>query len=99
MQSETSVARSVSGSDRASAFDALSTTPHLSSDAWSASSLIARWMIASRAAVLVMTFVAVATAGALALLTGLFDSERWILCAFGLLFAHAASNQLNELIA
>jgi 1,4-dihydroxy-2-naphthoate polyprenyltransferase len=75
---------------------ACSAIPRVSQDAWRASSLAARWLIASRAAVLVMTFASAAVGGALAALAGPVDGIAWSLCVVGLLLAHATNNQLND---
>ncbi len=55
-----------------------------------------RWLIASRAPVLVMTFCSAALGGLLALLHGPIDALAWFGCLGGLLLAHAANNQLND---
>lgn len=81
---------------RLSAGEAFTAIPKVSQAQWQASSLIIRWMIASRAAVLVMTFSAAALAGALALLDGTFQFVPWLLCTLGLLLAHATNNLLND---
>ncbi len=65
-------------------------------DAWRASSFAARWLIASRAPVLVMTFSSAAVGGVLAGLAGPVDGIAWALCVAGLLLAHATNNQLND---
>ncbi len=75
---------------------ACSMIPRVSKDAWRASSFAARWLIASRAPVLVMTFSSAAVGGALALLHGPVDIVAWSLCVVGLLLAHATNNQLND---
>jgi 1,4-dihydroxy-2-naphthoate polyprenyltransferase len=77
---------------------AITVIPRVSPEEWRASSLVTRWMIASRAAVLVMTFSSAAVGGALALLHGGFDANAWLLALLGLLLAHAANNQLNDLV-
>ena len=82
--------------DRVTAGTAFTAIPKISPEAWRASSLIARWMIASRAAVLVMTFSSAAVGGALALLHGAFEALPWLLCTLGLMLAHATNNQLND---
>lgn len=81
---------------RVTAGAAFTAIPKITVDQWQASSLAARWMIASRAAVLVMTFSSAAVAGALALSAGEFRFMPWLLCALGLLLAHATNNQLND---
>jgi 1,4-dihydroxy-2-naphthoate octaprenyltransferase len=70
--------------------------PRVSKDAWRASSPFVRWLIASRAPVLVMTFSSAAVGGTLALLHGPIDAVAWSLCMIGLLLAHATNNQLND---
>jgi len=82
--------------DRLSAAVAFTAIPKISRDQWEASGMFSRWMIASRAAVLVMTFSSAALAGALALLDGTFQLLPWLLCTLGLLLAHATNNQLND---
>lgn len=79
------------------ALDALTGIPRISQDEWRATSALTRWMVASRAAVLVMTFASAAIGGLLALLHGTFDGAGWTLCTIGLLLAHAANNQINDL--
>jgi 1,4-dihydroxy-2-naphthoate octaprenyltransferase len=71
--------------------------PRISKNDWLASSRTSRWLIASRAPVLVMTFSSAAIGGALALLNGPGDGVAWFACLAGLLLAHAANNQLNDL--
>jgi 1,4-dihydroxy-2-naphthoate octaprenyltransferase len=79
-----------------SLWQACSLIPHVSKDAWRASSFAARWLIASRAPVLVMTFSSAAVGGVLAGLEGPVDGIAWALCVVGLLLAHATNNQLND---
>jgi 1,4-dihydroxy-2-naphthoate octaprenyltransferase len=81
---------------RLSAGEAFTAIPKVSPAQWQAANLIIRWMIAARAAVLVMTFSAAALAGALALLNGTFQLVPWLLCTLGLLLAHATNNLLND---
>jgi 1,4-dihydroxy-2-naphthoate octaprenyltransferase len=82
--------------ERLTAGTAFTAIPKITLDQWQGSSLITRWMIASRAAVLVMTFSSAALAGVLALLDGTFQLWPWLACTLGLLLAHAANNQLND---
>jgi len=77
---------------------ALTVIPRVSPEEWRASRVLTRWMIASRAAVLVMTFSSAAAGGLLALLHGSVDATAWLLSLLGLLLAHAANNQLNDLV-
>ncbi len=56
----------------------------------------ARWLIATRGAVLVMTFLSATLGGLFAALVGAFDAGRYILVAVGLVVAHGASNLFND---
>ena len=80
------------------ALNAARQIPSLTKEEWCQSGTVTRWMVASRAAVLVMTLSSAALGGVLALLDGMFDPVAWLLCATGLMLAHAASNQLNDLV-
>ena len=64
---------------------------------WQGLDIISRWLIASRASVLVITFISVAIAGLLALRVGRFDPALWVLASLALLLAHATNNLLNDL--
>ena len=57
---------------------------------------LARWLIASRAAVLVMTFLSATLGGLFAALAGQFDWGLYILVGLGLVIAHGASNLFND---
>ena len=77
---------------------ALTAVPHVSIVQWRASSWLVRWLVSARASVLVMTFSAAALGGLLAQLSAVqFDGLAWLGCLIGLLLAHAANNQLNDL--
>jgi 1,4-dihydroxy-2-naphthoate polyprenyltransferase len=69
----------------------------LSKDEWRALDLISKWLVATRAAVLIITFISAAIAGILALRAGKFDLTLWLLLTVGLLMAHATNNLLNDL--
>ncbi len=56
----------------------------------------ARWLIATRGAVLVMTFLSATLGGLFAALAGQFDAARYALVAIGLVVAHGASNLFND---
>lgn len=75
---------------------ALRVIPHVSKEEWQKLDIIARWLIATRAAVLIMTFLSAAFAGIFAFRAGEFNWLRWILLAFGLVLAHATNNLLND---
>ena len=76
---------------------ALRIIPRLSKDEWDKLDVVAKWLIATRAAVLIMTFISAAIAGILALGDGLFNFWLWLVLVVGLVFAHATNNLLNDL--
>jgi 1,4-dihydroxy-2-naphthoate octaprenyltransferase len=76
---------------------ALRVIPRLSKDEWRALDLVSKWLVATRAAVLIITFISAAIAGILALRAGKFDLTLWLLLTVGLLMAHATNNLLNDL--
>ncbi len=76
---------------------ALRGIPRLGEEQWRKLDLVARWLIATRAAVLVMTFLSAAIAGILAIRARQFDLARWSIMTIGLLMAHATNNLINDL--
>jgi 1,4-dihydroxy-2-naphthoate octaprenyltransferase len=76
---------------------ALVTIQRVDKAGWQRLDLVSRWLIASRASVLVITFISVAIAGLLALRAGHLDPLLWVLSAAALLLAHATNNLLNDL--
>ena len=76
---------------------ALTAMPEVSPSAWRASPILVRWLISARASVLIMTFTAAALGGLLTLTAPSWQLSSWVVCAIGLLLAHAANNQLNDL--
>ena len=75
---------------------ALQIIPHVSKEEWQKLDIISKWLIASRAAVLIMTFLSAAIAGIFAIRAGEFDFPKWLLVTIGLIFAHATNNLLND---
>src|SRR5258708_7291445 len=75
---------------------ALQTIPRITKDEWNKLDIISRWLIATRASVLVITFISVGVAGLLAYRDGAFNFGLWLLLALGLLLAHATNNLLND---
>ena len=75
---------------------ALQIIPRISKTEWDRLDVISRWLIATRAAVLIMTFLSAAIAGILAFQAGRFDGGLWLLLALGLVLAHATNNLLND---
>jgi 1,4-dihydroxy-2-naphthoate polyprenyltransferase len=64
---------------------------------WDRLDFVARWLIATRAAVLIMTFLSAAIAGILAWRDGGFVWWRWLLLVLGLVLAHATNNIMNDI--
>lgn len=75
---------------------ALQVIPHVSNDEWQKLDIISKWLISTRAAVLIMTFLSAAFAGIFAIRDGKFDLLRWLLVTFGLILSHATNNLLND---
>lgn len=75
---------------------ALRIIPHVSKEEWLKLDIISRWLIASRAAVLIMTFLSGAVAGIFAARAGQFDLGKWLLVTLGIILAHATNNLLND---
>ena len=76
---------------------ALRVIPRVSKDEWDRLDIVSRWLIATRAAVFIMTAVSAGIGGLLALRDGVFSGPRFLACLLGLVFAHATNNLLNDL--
>lgn len=75
---------------------ALQVVPRIEKDHWQRLDLIARWLIATRAVVLIMTFLSAVLSGLFALRAGAFQWDLWLLVTLGLILAHATNNLLND---
>ena len=75
---------------------ALEVIPEVSKDEWERLDVISRWLISTRAAVLIMTFISAALAGLFAFREGAFSWGAWLALAFGLIMAHASNNIFND---
>ena len=75
---------------------ALQVIPHVSNEEWKKLDVISKWLISTRAAVLIMTFLSGAFAGIFAFRDGSFDVLKWVLITLGLIFSHATNNLLND---
>jgi 1,4-dihydroxy-2-naphthoate octaprenyltransferase len=75
---------------------ALQVIPHVSSEEWRKLDVISKWLISTRAAVLIMTFLSGAFAGIFAFRDGNFNFVKWLLLTVGLIFSHATNNLLND---
>ena len=76
---------------------ALTVMPRIDKQDWDGLDIVSRWLIATRSAVIVMTFTSSAFAGLLAVKAGAFDWTLWLLVTAGLCLAHATNNLLNDL--
>ena len=77
---------------------ALQIIPRISKEEWDELDLVSRWLIATRAAVLVTTFMSASFAGIFAYRAGEFQLWRWLLVTIGLYLAHGTNNFLNDYI-
>lgn len=75
---------------------ALRVIPRIDGDEWNRLDVVSRWLISTRAAVLIMTFLSAAIAGILAFRDGGGSFGLWLLMAFGLIMAHATNNLFND---
>lgn len=77
---------------------ALQVIPRVSKEEWDRLDIVCKWLIASRSAVLIITFISAALAGILAARAGMFDPVLWLLLTVGLIMAHATNNFLNDVV-
>jgi 1,4-dihydroxy-2-naphthoate octaprenyltransferase len=75
---------------------ALNVIPDVSKDEWAQLDVISRWLISTRAAVLIMTFISAALAGLFALRDQAFQFLPWLALTLGLILAHASNNIFND---
>lgn len=77
---------------------ALRVIPQISKAEWNTLDVISRWLIATRAAVFIMTAMAAVIGGLLAYRSGSFSWDLFILSLLGIVMAHASNNLLNDLV-
>ncbi len=76
---------------------ALTVIPAVSKDEWDALDGVSKWLIASRAAVLVMTALSAVLAGVFVLHDGLaVEPWAWLVLLVGLVLSHCVNNMLND---
>lgn len=76
---------------------ALQVIPRVSKTEWDDLDLISKWLIATRAAVLIMTFLSGILAGLFAWHDNKpFNIGHWIILVLGLILAHASNNLFND---
>jgi len=75
---------------------ALQGVPRITKEEWDRLDLVSRWLIATRAMALVLSFISATIAGLLALQSGEFNLWVWLLLSIGLVMAHGTNNLLND---
>jgi len=76
---------------------ALTVIPNVSKEEWDKLDIISKWLISTRAAVLVMTFLSAVLAGLFAWHDGFrVNLFSWFILALGLILAHASNNIFND---
>jgi 1,4-dihydroxy-2-naphthoate octaprenyltransferase len=75
---------------------ALNVIPEVSKSEWDQLDVISKWLISTRAAVLIMTFISAALAGLFAWRDTSFSFLPWIALTIGLILAHASNNIFND---
>ena len=75
---------------------ALNVIPDVSKGEWAQLDVVSRWLISTRAAVLIMTFISAALAGLFALRDQAFQFLPWLALTLGLILAHASNNIFND---
>ncbi len=76
---------------------ALTVMPRITKQDWDGLDIVSRWLIATRSAVIIMTFTSAAFGGLLAVKAGRFDGLLFALATLGLCLAHATNNLVNDL--
>jgi 1,4-dihydroxy-2-naphthoate octaprenyltransferase len=75
---------------------ALNVIPDVSKPEWDRLDVISKWLISTRAAVLIMTFISAALAGLFAWRDHSFSFVPWLALTLGLILAHASNNIFND---
>jgi 1,4-dihydroxy-2-naphthoate octaprenyltransferase len=75
---------------------ALNVIPEVSKSEWDQLDVISKWLISTRAAVLIMTFISAALAGLFAWRDNSFSFLPWLALTLGLILAHASNNIFND---
>ena len=75
---------------------ALNVIPEVSKEEWDGLDVISKWLISTRAAVLIMTFISAALAGLFAWRDGSFEFLPWFALVFGLIMAQTSNNIFND---
>jgi len=70
--------------------------PSVSKDEWNELDVVSKWLISTRAAVLVMAFISTALAGLFAWRNDSFILLPWLALTLGSMLAHACNNLFND---
>ncbi len=79
-------------------FQALRTIPRVSKEEWVKLDIVAKWLISTRSAVFIMTAFSAMIGGILASRDGNFSWGLFLASMFGLIFAHASNNLINDYV-
>jgi 1,4-dihydroxy-2-naphthoate octaprenyltransferase len=77
---------------------ALTVIPNVTKPEWDKLDIVSRWLISTRAAVLVMTAMSAVLAGLFAWRDNSFNLLPFMALVFGLVLAHASNNLLNDYV-
>jgi 1,4-dihydroxy-2-naphthoate octaprenyltransferase len=75
---------------------ALQGVPRITREEWAQLDVVSRWLIATRAMALVLSFFSATMAGILAFRDGMFDWSIYALLTLGLVMAHGTNNLIND---
>lgn len=75
---------------------ALKVIPSVSIEEWGRLDLVSKWLLSTRAAVLIMTLISATLAGLFAIRAAQFHWTPWLVLTFGLIMAHAGNNLFND---
>lgn len=75
---------------------ALLIIPRMEREEFKGLDIISKWLIITRAAVLIMTFTSAAIGGILAARDNMFNGFYFTICTIGLILAHATNNMIND---
>jgi 1,4-dihydroxy-2-naphthoate octaprenyltransferase len=77
---------------------AITIMPRLDKQQWDRLDPVAKWLVATRSAAIVMSFTSAGIAGLLALRDAHFVLWVWLVLTFGLIMAHATNNLFNDYV-
>jgi 1,4-dihydroxy-2-naphthoate octaprenyltransferase len=77
---------------------AIRVIPRLKRDEFDKLDFVSKWLIITRSAVFVMTFISASIAGIFAIKYDMFNFNIWFLTTLGLIFAHATNNLVNDFV-